>query len=368
VTASEKNIIKSSVSLFDTPQFRWPYTGLARAIKLLRGTFMAELVLTWLVDLIVTGKGLLQLDLPKREAIISPFMRVKSLSMVFAARGVGKTWFVLQLALSVARGEDFFAWAVPCARRVLLIDGEMPLADLQERLHILTGGNVPDNLYILPSESTYEAGCPLNLADPKHQEYIEVLLGFFESIGKKIDLIIFDNLSSLVMGIDESSNNDQEKMIPWLIKLRHRGYSALIVHHSGKDPKNSRGASRREDHLDTVIALGEVNNGQLTSFSISFTKTRGIKPDPEKLTVCLDTKDGFANWTYGQNSKEVTAYKYLIVIYENGFDKQKQLAEYFNVSAPAVSQQISKLRQEELIEPDSLMLTEKGIEKVKSLS
>jgi putative DNA primase/helicase len=40
----------------------------------------------------------------------------------------------------------------------------------------------------------------------------------------------------------------------WLLRLRRRGVAVLLVHHAGVNGRQ-RGTSRREDALDTVIAL-----------------------------------------------------------------------------------------------------------------
>jgi putative DNA primase/helicase len=40
----------------------------------------------------------------------------------------------------------------------------------------------------------------------------------------------------------------------WLLRLRRKGMAVLIIHHAGVNGKQ-RGTSRREDALDTVIAL-----------------------------------------------------------------------------------------------------------------
>ena len=43
-------------------------------------------------------------------------------------------------------------------------------------------------------------------------------------------------------------------MQEWLLRLRQQGLSVLLVHHAGKSGAQ-RGTSRREDLLDSVIAL-----------------------------------------------------------------------------------------------------------------
>jgi hypothetical protein len=60
--------------------------------------------------------------------------RGKGLAMVYALRGMGKTLFALGIGFAAATGTKFLKWPAPKSRRVLLIDGEIPAAALQERL------------------------------------------------------------------------------------------------------------------------------------------------------------------------------------------------------------------------------------------
>lgn len=66
--------------------------------------------------------------------ILAPVLAVQSLSMIFAMRGVGKTFFALSCAYAVASGGVFGRWFAPLPARVLYIDGEMPAITLQESL------------------------------------------------------------------------------------------------------------------------------------------------------------------------------------------------------------------------------------------
>jgi hypothetical protein len=69
-------------------------------------------------------------DIPPREKIVDPWLPTSSLSMIFAPRGLGKTWLALSLSTAISRGEDFLSFDVPTPRTVLYVDGEMALADL----------------------------------------------------------------------------------------------------------------------------------------------------------------------------------------------------------------------------------------------
>src|SRR5204863_1798653 len=52
----------------------------------------------------------------------------------------------------------------------------------------------------------------------------------------------------------ESASDAWVPMQTWLLRLRRQGVSVLLVHHAGVNGRQ-RGTSRREDALDTVIAL-----------------------------------------------------------------------------------------------------------------
>nr|WP_240610362.1 AAA family ATPase [Sphingomonas pokkalii] len=75
----------------------------------------------------------------RRGQLLSPWLREQESCLVWAAAGVGKTMFTLSLALAIAGGGSLMGWTSQRPRRVLLIDGEMPLDDLQERLRMLAG-------------------------------------------------------------------------------------------------------------------------------------------------------------------------------------------------------------------------------------
>src|SRR5215203_1385178 len=82
----------------------------------------------------------LNLSIAPREMLLSPILPARSLSMLYAPRGIGKTLLGLSIALAVASGASLLRWSAPKPRRVLYIDGEMPLADLQERLYAISIG------------------------------------------------------------------------------------------------------------------------------------------------------------------------------------------------------------------------------------
>src|SRR5271166_4626139 len=66
----------------------------------------------------------LRLDIPAREMLLNPILPERSLAMLYAPRGVGKTLLSLSIGLAVAGGCALLRWSAPRQRRVLYVDGE----------------------------------------------------------------------------------------------------------------------------------------------------------------------------------------------------------------------------------------------------
>ena len=72
---------------------------------------------------------LLELEIPERQYLLSPWLQSQGLCMIYSTRGFGKTWVSLEIAYAVASGGQFLSRKSENPAGVLYIDGEMPLAD-----------------------------------------------------------------------------------------------------------------------------------------------------------------------------------------------------------------------------------------------
>jgi putative DNA primase/helicase len=304
----------------------------------------------------------MKLDLPERDWLIDRLISTSSLSMVYAERGLGKTWFVLSLALAVVKGENFLDYQVNRPWHVLYVDGEMSLVDLQSRIKALEP-DVPATFVLLPSERLFKEAQPLNLHSAEDQESIMSALDDMSAAGVRPDLIIFDNLSSLSGGVDENDNSALDGLLRWLVKLKHHGFAVLLVHHAGKSGAQ-RGASRREDLLDTSMLLAppgedaEPHDG--ASFTLLFPKTRGPRPKPSMLEMRLMSHEGHLTWAFNEPKKIDRRTELLRLIWERNPKTQKELAGLINLSEASISGYCKRLRRSGLLEPEGLTLTMAG--------
>ena len=131
------------------------------------------------------------LAIPPRRHVLGPILPEKGLAMLFAPRGVGKTYVALAMAYAIATAGKLLRWSAPASRSVLYVDGEMPASELQERMRRLVAahdGAYPDSLKVL-SMDTQEAKASLNLASELDQDLVEQI---------DAEVLILDNRSTLV--------------------------------------------------------------------------------------------------------------------------------------------------------------------------
>jgi hypothetical protein len=237
------------------------------------------------------------IELPPRRHVLAPIIPVKGLAMLYAWRGVGKTYVGLGMAHAIAAGIDFLRWHVNEPRRVLYVDGEMPAEEMQariERLVAASPGYEPDDqsLRIL-SLDRQEVGVNVNLANEADQDHIQEALGDGE-------VLMLDNRSTLVYGGRENDAESWDKMQQWLLRLRRAGKTVLLFDHAGRGG-NSRGTSKREDVLDTVIHLKRPDDYQAEEgarFEVHLEKARGVYgADAAPFEARLETRDGADIWT-----------------------------------------------------------------------
>jgi hypothetical protein len=289
-------------------------------------------------------KEFLDLPIPPRRPILAPWLTEKSLCFIHAERGVGKTRLVVGIAMAVASGGHFLKWRAPDPRRVVLLDGEMPLFDLQERFSKAIP-HFPEvhegNLLIVSNDDQEDRSMP-DISTPEGQDEVTGLL-------RPGDLLILDNISTLCRtGVE----NEAESWAPvqgWLLKLRRMGVSVLLIGHDGKTGKQ-RGTSKREDVLDVVIQLKNppgYEPEQGAHFEVIFRKNRGLTgSDVEGFEAKLETVDGALCWKVIE--REAAMAKRVADLIKDGLN-HRDIAKELGVGTGSVSRARQKAREAGLL-------------------
>jgi putative DNA primase/helicase len=291
----------------------------------------------------------LALDIKPREMVLSPFMPTQGLVEVYAPRGVGKTHTSLGIAYAVASGGEFLRWSAPSARKVLFIDGEMPASTMQERLATIVAGSdkePPDENYVrIVTPDVQEHGIP-DLGTEEGQASVNVLLDDAE-------LIVLDNISSLMPSVRENEADDWARVQGWMLELRRQGRAVLFVHHAGKGG-DQRGTSRREDVLDTVVKLQRPNNyvaSEGARFEVHYGKARGfLGDDARPFEAKLEVRDGVAMWSV--KDLELSSVEQVASLLNEGV-AQKDIADMLDLDKSTVSRHARKARGLGLVTGDS---------------
>jgi len=291
----------------------------------------------------LTYKQLKVIDIPPKDFVLEPCIEKQGICFIYAATGVGKTLFALNMAYAIAQGGSFLKYTCPKPRKVLYIDGEMPISQMQERLSIIsaTHGDLDyeDNLSILNPDKVLPYKIP-KIDDTKGQEiYLELIAH------NNYEVIVFDNLSVLT-SLDENKAEEWGKLQDWFLHLRAMGKTLLVVHHAGKAKDGYRGSSKMLDCVDTAISLQPVEE------DIIFDEC----PKEKKLKVIYQKSRRF----WGKDampfeivlSNNVWSHRSMA---QNNLDKicemvntgmtQREIAKAMNLSQPSVHRLIAEGRK-----------------------
>jgi KaiC/GvpD/RAD55 family RecA-like ATPase len=237
----------------------------------------------------------LSMPLPPRRHLLAPILPEQGLVLIHGPRGLGKTHLSVGIAVAVASGGSFLCWSAAEPMPVLLIDGEMPATALQERLKRAVEAadrRIASPLHIITPDLNRDANMP-DLSTREGQAAVDAL-------AVDVKLIIIDNLSCLISGVENEAESWQP-LQTWSLRNRAQGRSLVFVHHSGKGG-SQRGTSRREDVLDTVLALRRPPDyaaSQGARFEVHVEKGRSLHgEDAEPFEAQLSTSaDGRQSWT-----------------------------------------------------------------------
>ena len=290
----------------------------------------------------------LALEFPPRELILAPWMPTQSLSMIFAWRGVGKTFMSIGIAYAVASGGKFLQWEAPTPRRVLYLDGEMPGGVLQERFAatVAASEHAPAEGFLTVVTPDLQSGAMPDLATAEGQDQIDAIVE-----ASNAELIIVDNLSAWVRGAGrENESESWNPVAGWALKHRQAGRSILFDHHAGKGGEQ-RGTSKKEDLLDAVLRLKRPPDYQPAEgavFEVHFDKARnlsGKEVDPFEARLGTD-EHGRQCWT--TRTLEVSTFDRVVDLANEGLS-QKEIAIELDINKSNVSRHFRKAKSDGMI-------------------
>jgi AAA domain len=302
-----------------------------------------------------TLRQLLEAAFSDRQHLLFPWLREQESCMVYAATGVGKSMFALSAALAIAGGGEFLGWksderANGGQWRVLYIDGEMHVGDIQERVRML--------MRAVPSVNHEKAGVNLRFIARQHQEPDAAFPLITEPAGMKfvreivaedaIDLVILDNFSTLGEVEDENAASSFNAIQQFLLQLKVQGVATMLVHHAGKSG-DFRGSSKLAATFEAIIKLerlgSSVEHGA-AAFRVCWDKVRAGGPKRKVREVAarlIEDPSGPAASKWDYETAEIERLDELKERLADGeFQNQKEIADHFGVSKTMAKNYIDK--------------------------
>jgi putative DNA primase/helicase len=256
----------------------------------------------------IDGSELVAMEIPPRKCLISPILAPGEALLLAGWRGIGKSNAALSIALALCGGDPALnRWPAPRKGRVMYLDGEMGLQDLQYRIKALVAGSTqkPDlqNLIIVSPDLQQDLILP-QLTTSRGQYSYEYMM-------EGCDLVIVDNIATLARPSNGNANDERSiwELQDWVLSLRRRGIAVILVHHAGKGKDaDQRGSSAREDVVQTSIMLREPPDAlpEDNRFEVWITKHRRFGgEDARPFGVTTTIQDGRMSFTAADITREI---------------------------------------------------------------
>ena len=210
------------------------------------------------------------------------------------ATEIGKSYFLLQLAMSLATGEPFLGrWSVDRPLRVLLLQAEIGKRRFQQRVAKLwpnfIRGSFSSNLMVMSPYS-------LKLDDEGNLRKLEAII-----VGANVEVVIFDPLRPFHQG-DENSSQDMETIFTAFREFQVKHDMAVVYAHHERKPDQfnkkghglyeSRGSGVITDRPDTVFRLSATSDRSRVTLTVEKLRNSAEIQHPDPTEMYVDTETG----------------------------------------------------------------------------
>ncbi|UJW85101.1 AAA family ATPase [Devosia sp. SL43] len=294
---------------------------------------------------------------PTREYVLEPWFRTGESCLIWAGSGVGKTMLTLSLALAIAGGGKVWEWTAPKPRKVLIVDGEMNLMDLQDRLRMLLGNGAVDRVDRAAAGRNLEV-IARQAQDPE-SEFFDITLqdhqlALLERCRKdKVEVLIIDNLSTVADGLaDENDSTAFRTVQTFLLRMKAAGITTILVHHARKDGQEPRGSTALNTTFEVILGLKKpaVSTPGKASFVAAFSKFRA-KGDGTIAPKTWSLED--TGWKV-EDDQEDSLVQTLKAFQSLNFVSQQEVADALGVNKGTVSRRAQLIVARGLATEDGL--------------
>ena len=262
------------------------YAGVTRILSIIRGMVQTEKEIKP-----VSARHYLQEEPPAPEQILIEVFDLGDKFVIIGSSKQRKSFFVLQMAMSLAAGLDFLIWKNCICRRVLLIQFEIKEAHFHKRVRNMADAldideeSLADNLRIINAR-----GLGISGADG-----ILKLIAIAKAFGAEV--IILDPIYKLMDG-NENSTEAFKPILEAFDKLAEETGAAIgYVHHDAKGAAGDRaiqdrgaGSNILGRDYDACLALSPHRSEK--NVTVVETQVRNYRQRPE---FCIEWSEGLSS-------------------------------------------------------------------------
>lgn len=219
------------------------------------------------------------LAIPKPTFLIDDILPEHAIAEIHGPPKIGKTFVVLDLALSVASGRAFLGHPVRKGAVLYVIgEGKSGLGARVRAWLDTRGIGFGVRFHTLPSA--------VQLREARHMTELRRTIG---GLPEAPVLVIYDTFSRCFVGGEENSATDVGEAFAALERLRDdTGAAQLVVHHTNKAGDVERGSSSFRASTDTMLSLKEENDRLLLTCEAQ-KETAEFAPIVVQLTPHLES-------------------------------------------------------------------------------
>lgn len=223
------------------------------------------------------------------DEIVEGLLTAGDSSMTYGDSNSGKTFFKLDMGISVARGVPWLGRRVEQGL-VIYLAAESP-SSVQSRLQAYQqhhGCRVPDFCIVKNPIDLYDGSGDTN-------RIIALVRQIEKERGKKVLLIIGDTLARLSAGANENSGAEMGIVVKHIDRIRTECKAHIsVIHHCGKSQSNgARGWSGMRAAVDTEIEVTDTPAGRVAEV----TKQRDLPTKGDRIGFRLEPVTlGLTKW------------------------------------------------------------------------
>lgn len=193
----------------------------------------------------VSARALISQKVP--PMLVDSILPSNSLAVAYGPPAGGKTFMIVDLAMSIATGRRFLGHATKQGP-VVYIAAERSATLGKRAAAWLHAHGIVDCTEIAFVQA------PVQLLNANEVGELRALLA---SLPQKPVLIVIDTLSRCMAGGDENGTRDMGAVVQALDHLRAEagGATVLVVHHTRKSDETERGSSLLRGAADTMVAI-----------------------------------------------------------------------------------------------------------------